>query len=133
MVSSRDEGNWTGWLVDLEAMKTISKQIDPEGYLEVYPRNRASNLNTLFTGFALYHHGNWLLLDRFGSDKCKELIKKSKTSAGYWVCVEGRRDNEKIKVTGVKEVQHPKRISPDGPDDEARRARMREEFKKFNL
>jgi hypothetical protein len=114
-------------------MKTISKQADPEGYLEVYPKNRASTLNTMFTGFALYHHGLWLILDRYGSEKAKALIQKSKTSAGFWACVEGYRNNEKIRVTGIRELTHPTRVVPDGPNDEARRAKMREDFKKFNL
>jgi len=87
----------------------------------------------MFSGFALYHHGIWLILDRYGSEKAKSLIKNSKTAAGFWACVEGHRTNENIKVTTIREVLHPKRVVPEGPDDEERRARMREEFKKFNL
>jgi hypothetical protein len=95
------EGTWTGWLCDQDSMKTISKQIDPVGYLERYPKSKASNLNTIFKGFAIYHHGQWFILDKRGSDKVKQLIARSQSTSGFMVTVQGVRNGDKIKVTQV--------------------------------
>jgi hypothetical protein len=95
------EGSWTGLLCDQDSMKSISTQIDPEGYLENYPKGKASNLNTMFQGFVLYHHRQWFVLDKKGSELAKQLIARSKSSNGFKVTVQGRRKGNKIIVTGV--------------------------------
>ena len=95
------EGTWTGWLCDQDSMKSISTQIDPVGYLERYPKGKASNLNTMFKGFAIYHHGQWFMLDKRGSEMVKQLIARSKSTSGFMVTVQGVRKDNKIKVTHV--------------------------------
>lgn len=99
--SEKNHGTWTGWLCDQESMKTISKQRDPLGYLEQYPRSKASNLNTLFKGLALYHHGQWFILDKHGSELAKRVIARSDSNSGFFVTVQGVRKGDKIKVTGI--------------------------------
>lgn len=99
--SGRNDGSWTGWVCDQDSMKTISKQIDPMGYLERYPKSKASNLNTLFTGFALFHHGEWFILDKRGSELVKKAIARSSASNGFFVTVQGVRKGNKIKVSAV--------------------------------
>jgi hypothetical protein len=99
--NDRSQGNWTGWLCDQDAMQTISRQMDPVGYLEQYPKNKASNLNTLFKGFAIYHHGEWFILDKKGSELAKKAIRRSASTSGFMVTVQGVRKGDKIKVTAV--------------------------------
>lgn len=96
-----NEGSWTGLLCDQDSMKSISKQIDPVGYLENYPKNKASNLNTMFQGFVLYHHKQWFVLDKKGSELAKQLIARSKSSNGFKVTVYGTRKGNKIAVTAM--------------------------------
>ncbi len=99
--SNSIEGTWTGWVCDQDSMKTISKQIDPVGYLERYPKGKATNLNTMFKGFAIYHHGQWFLLDKRGSEMVKQLIGRSKSNNGFMVTVHGIRKDDRIKVSQV--------------------------------
>lgn len=131
--SGRDAGVWTGWLCDQESMKTIGKQIDPEGYLERYPKGKASNLNTLFTGFALYHHGEWFILDRHGSGIAKRLIQKSSSTNGFMATIEGVRDNMKIKVHSMSEKTPPGRNSEYVTDKGEQNKQIRQDFKKMGI
>ncbi len=131
--NSRDEGSWTGWLCDQDTAKTIGKQIDPQGYLERYPRGKATNLNTLFKGFVLYHHGDWFTLDRHGSGMAKNVIKNSSTTNGFWVTIEGVRKEKKIKVTSISEKTHPDRASEYVVDKGAQNKAIRQDFKKMGI
>ncbi len=101
--NDRNQGSWTGWLCDQDSMQTISKQMDPVGYLEQYPRNKASNLNTMFKGFAVYHHGEWFILDKRGSELAKKAISRSRSTSGFMMTVQGTRKGNKISVTAVFE------------------------------
>jgi hypothetical protein len=109
--NDRSQGSWTGWLCDQDSMQTISRQMDPVGYLEQYPKNKASNLNTLFKGFAIYHHGEWFILDKKGSELAKQAIRRSPSSSGFMVTVQGSRKGDKIKVTAVFD-KTPKAVQP---------------------
>ncbi|HEY9757075.1 MAG TPA: hypothetical protein V6C97_18055 [Oculatellaceae cyanobacterium] len=131
--NSRDQGNWTGWLCDQDSMKSIGKQMDPVGYLEVYPKNKAGNLNTLFTGFALFHHGKWYILDRRGSNIAKDLIKRSSTNQGFWVTVEGVRKDNKIKVSNIVEKLAPGRVGSDIVDKGEQNKSIRQDFKRMGI
>jgi hypothetical protein len=131
--NSRDQGNWTGWLCDQDSMKTIGKQIDPAGYLETYPKAKATNLNTLFSGFVLFHHGRWYILDRRGSSMAKALIKRSASKGGFWVTVEGIRKENKIKVTNIMEKTAPGRGGEYAVDKGEQNKSIRQDFGKMGI
>jgi len=95
------EGSWTGWLCDQDSMQSIAKQIDPVGYLERYPKGKASNLNTMFKGFFIYHHGQWFMLDQKGSKMAKQMIAKSNSQSGFMMTIQGVRKDNKIQVTHI--------------------------------
>ena len=126
------EGLWTGWVCDQDSMKTISKQRDPVGYLEQYPRGKASNLNTLFQGFVIFHHGEWFTLDKRGSEMVKQLIRKSKSSSGFLFTVLGSRKGNKISVREVID-RSGQNIPPIEITKESRNRQIRGEFSKMGI
>jgi hypothetical protein len=131
--NSRDAGSWTGWLCDKDTMKTIGQTIDREGYLERYPKSKAISLNTLFTGFLLYHHGEWFELDRHGSGLAKNLIKHSSSNSGFWVTVEGVRKEGKIQVHSINEKKRPGSGGEYVVDKDEQNKNIRQDFKKMGI
>ncbi len=104
----------------------------PETYLERYPRNRATNLNTWLFRFGMYSNGLFLEFDRYGSALVKELIKSSATSTGFQFRVIGIRKGNKILVKSAEEVCKP----VEGIDPDLARASqkaLRKDFAKMGL
>jgi hypothetical protein len=132
--NSRDTSTWTGWLCDKESMKTIGRTIDVVGYLERYPKSKARSLNMLFTGFFLYHHGEWLELDMHGSGLAKGVIKRSSSDGGFWVTVEGVRKEGKIRVDAIIEQKKPGSGSGEYVVDKSEQNKnIRQDFKKMGI
>lgn len=131
--NSRDTGTWTGWLCDKESMKTIGQTIDPEGYLDRYPKSKAVSLNTLFTGFVLYNHGQWFELDRHGSGLARNLIKHSSSNMGFLVTVEGVRKGDRIKVKSISERKRPGNRDEYVLDKSEQNKNIRQDFKKMGI
>ena len=131
--NSRDTSTWTGWLCDKESMKTIGRTIDPIGYLERYPKSKARSLNMLFTGFYLFHHGEWLELDMHGSRIAKDVIKRSNSNGGFWVMVEGIRKEGKIRVNSISEQKKPGSDSEYVVDKSEQNKNIRQDFKKMGI
>ncbi|HEY9760540.1 MAG TPA: hypothetical protein V6C97_35600 [Oculatellaceae cyanobacterium] len=98
------DGCFTGWLCDADVAKSIMRKSAPDAYLESYPRNRATSLNTWLFRFYLYSNGMFFELDRYGSVLAKDLIKYSNNSRGYLVRIDGTRCGDKIRVTSVSEI-----------------------------
>ena len=127
------EGCWTGWIADMDVIKNVMRKGMPSNYMESYPRNRATNLNTWLSRFGLYSNGMFFELDRSGSAIVKDMVKHSETSRGYYVRIDGKRDGHKIKVSAVTEL--PKAQAPIDETENTRisQSQLRGEFAKMNL
>jgi len=101
---NQSDGCWTGWIADMEVIKNVMKKTMPENYMESYPRNRATNLNTWLSRFGLYSNGMFFELDRAGSAIVKDMIKHSATPRGFLVRIDGHRDGNILKVKSVQEL-----------------------------
>ncbi len=104
ILRKQSHGCWTGWVADMELIKNVTCKSMPDNYMESYPRNRATNLNTWLKRFGLYSNGMFFELDRSGSAMVKDMIKHSPTPRGFLVRIDGSRDGHVIKVKSVVEL-----------------------------
>jgi hypothetical protein len=100
----QNQGCWTGWVADMQLIRSVKLKAQPETYLEHYPRNRASALNTWLSRFGIYTNGMFLELDRKGSVMVKQLLKRSPNSRGFMIRVDGMRKGDKLQVLSVREI-----------------------------
>lgn len=130
-VRQKTDGCWTGWIADMEVIKNVNRKSTPETYLCVYPRNRASGLNTWLFRFGLYSNGMFFELDRYGSVLVKDLIKHSQNDKGYYVRIDGKRNGDKIKVSSITEI--PQAEAPDPNAHKISQSQLRGEFARMGI
>ncbi|HEY9754794.1 MAG TPA: hypothetical protein V6C97_06525 [Oculatellaceae cyanobacterium] len=125
-------GCWTGWVADMQLVKSLRHKTSPETYMAHFPRHRATSLNTWLARFGIFSNGMFFELDRHGSALVKELICRSATSRGYWIRVDGVRQGDKIKVTAVREIaKEPMHTDPEL--ERIAQSQLRSEFAKMGI
>jgi hypothetical protein len=132
VLRNQADGCWTGWVADMEVIKNVMRKTMPENYMESYPRNRATTLNTWLSRFGLYSNGMFFELDRAGSKMVKEMVKRSQTPRGFLVRIDGSRDGDKLKVKSITELSKTQ-TSIDFDDVRYSQSRMRGEFAKMGI
>jgi hypothetical protein len=132
VLRKQSDGCWTGWVADMEVIKNVMRKTMPDNYMESYPRNRATTLNTWLKRFGLYSNGMFFELDRSGSAMVKNLIKHSSTPRGFLVRIDGSRDGHILKVKSVTEL--PK-TQPSIDFDQVKysQSQLRGEFAKMGI
>ena len=100
----KSRGCWTGWVTDMQLIKSLRHKTTPETYMEHFPRQRAIALNTWLSRFGIHSNGMFLEFDRKGSAMAKEVIRNSACSRGFWLRVDGVRKGDKIQVVSIREV-----------------------------
>lgn len=128
----RNDGCWTGYVADMNLIKSIRNRTMPTTYMEHYPRHQATALNTWLSRFGIYTNGMFMELDRHGTVLVKELIKRSPNARGFWVRVDGVRRHDKIKVISVREInKEPLYTDPDF--QKIAQSQLRGEFAKMGI
>jgi hypothetical protein len=132
VLRKQSHGCWTGWVADMEVIKNITTKSMPDNYMESYPRNRATTLNTWLKRFGLYSNGMFFELDRAGSAKVKDLIKHSSTARGFLVRIDGSRDGHILKVKSIVELPKPQ-TDIDFDNSRYSQSQLRGEFAKMGI
>jgi hypothetical protein len=128
----QNQGCWTGWVADMQLIRTVMLKSQPETYLEHYPRNRARSLNTWLSRFGMYTNGMYLELDRKGSAMVKDLLKCSPNGRGFMIRVDGVRNGDKLKVLSVREIAKQS-VYTDPDFQRIAQSQLRGEFAKMGI
>jgi hypothetical protein len=128
----QNQGCWTGWVADMQMIRSISTKSQPQTYLEHYPRNRASSLNTWLSRFGIYTNGMFFELDRKGTCMVKEILKRSANARGFMIRVDGVRKGDTLQVISVREIaKEPLYTDPDL--QRIAQSQLRGEFAKMGI
>ena len=128
----QNQGCWTGWVADMQLIRTVKLKSQPETYLEHYPRHRAAALNTWLSRYGIYTKGMFLELDRKGSAMVKDLLKRSPHSRGFFIRVDGVRNGDKLKVSSVREIAKES-VYTDPDFQRIAQSQLRGEFAKMGI
>jgi hypothetical protein len=128
----QNQGCWTGWVADMQLIRTVKLKSQPETYLEHYPRTRATALNTWLSRYGIYTKGMFLELDRKGSAMVKDLLKRSPNSRGFMIRVDGVRNGDKLKVVSVREIAKES-VYTDPDFQRIAQSQLRGEFAKMGI